>query len=106
MYIVLCDRCGQEIPDAFQRQDPVYPMYRVWKTERSMAPAGRERPETVALCPAEPVTLCPVCQEELKAFLCCANRAPVTETLRRKRASRRARLRAAMEGAYDAKNCT
>lgn len=101
MYIVLCDRCGQEIPDAFQRKETVYPAYCVLKTERSMAPAGRERPETVALCPAEPVTLCPVCREQLKAFLCCADRAPVTATLARKRALRRARMRSAMEGAYD-----
>lgn len=101
MHIVLCDRCGQEIPDAAQRQDPVYPVYDVWKTDRSAATAGRERPENVALCPVEPVTLCPVCREQLKAFLCCAERAPVTATLARKRALRRARMRSAMEGAYD-----
>ena len=101
MNIVLCDRCGQEIPDALRRQEPVYPVYHVWKTDRSAAPAGREMPENVVLCPAEHVTLCPVCREQLKAFLCCADRAPVTATLARKRAIRRARLRAAMEGAYD-----
>lgn len=93
MYIVLCDRCGQEIPDAFQRQEPVYPAYRVWKTDRSAATAGREMTDSVTLCPA--------CREQLKAFLCCADRMPVTETLRRKRALRRAHLRASMEGAYD-----
>ena len=93
MNIVLCDRCGQEIPDAFQRREPVYPVYRVWKTDRSAAGTGTEMPE--------PVTLCPVCREQLKAFLCCADRVPVTATLARKRALRRARMRNAMEGAYD-----
>ena len=98
MYIVLCDRCGQEIPDAYRRQKPDYPFYRVWKTDRSAVTAGREMPE--------PVTLCPVCREQLKAFLCCADRMPATETLKRKRAIRRANLRNAMEGAYYAEKCT
>ena len=98
MYIVLCDRCGQEIRDPFQPRERVYPIYRVWKTERSAAAEGMEMPE--------PVTLCPACREQLKAFICCADRAPVTETLARKRAIRRARLRNAMEGAYYAETNT
>ena len=96
MHIVLCDRCEQEIRGPEKRAMPDYPMYSVEKLDRDPNFGAQ----------TEPLTLCPACREQLKAFLCCADRAPVTETLRRKRASRRARLRAAMEGAYDAKNCT
>ncbi len=93
MYIVLCDRCGQEIRGPEKRAMPDYPLYSVEKLDRDPNFGSH----------TEHLTLCPACREQLKAFLCCADRAPVTATLARKRALRRARLRNAMEGAaYDA----
>ena len=97
MNIVLCDRCGNEIPEAARLAKPVYPVYGARQTALDRY-TGAEM--------AADVTLCPVCREQLKAFLCCADRAPVTETLKRQRMIRRAKLRAAMEGAYYAENRT
>ena len=97
MNIVLCDRCGNEIPEAARLAKPVYPVYSARQTALDRY-TGAEM--------AADVTLCPVCREQLKAFLCCADRAPVTETLARNRALRRARMRSAMEGAYYAENRT
>ena len=97
MYIVLCDRCGNEIRTSDQSKKPVFPWYRVLKTD--LTP-----PDGLHL--TTDVTLCPVCRDQLKAFLCCADRRPVTETLRRQRAIRRARMRDAMEGAYYAETRT
>lgn len=97
MYIVLCDRCGQEIRTENKMENPIYPRYSVRETAIDRY-TGAEM--------AADMTLCPVCRENLRNFMVCADRMPVTETLARKRAIRRAHLRAAMEGAYYEEKCT